>query len=139
MKWRAGVQTRYKIQFILLSLLPLPIYLQLNEMLLLRKLTSEVVRGPKLPERETKSGGAQEMLKTMKTTTKKARREFMFRTARIVKGVENQINFTKLIGLRKQVLKIKWKFVDENCLERSSCSWQIVCNCNRCRNTRTIF
>ena len=105
-KWRAGVQTGYEIQFILLSLLPLPIYLQLNEILLLNKLTSEVLRDPKLPERETKSGRAQELLKSMKTRTKKARREFMFRTARIVKGVENQIDFTKLIGLRKRVLKI---------------------------------
>ena len=104
--------------------------LQLNDFLLLRKLTSEEIREPKLPERETKSARAHELFKTWKTRTEKARNEFMFRTSRIVNRLEKQIDFTKMIGLKKLILKIMWKFVDEKFLETNSCSWQIVCDCN---------
>ena len=82
-------------------------YLQLNDILLLRKLTSEEVREPKLPERETKSGRPNELFNTLKTRTEKARNEFMFRTARIVNRIEKQIDCTKMIGLKKRILKIR--------------------------------
>ena len=88
-------------------------YLHLNEILLLGKLTSEEVREPKLPEREAKTGRAHEPFKTLKTRTEKARYEFMFRTARIVNGHEKPIDFTKVISLKQRILKIMWKFVDE--------------------------
>ena len=58
-------RTSYEVQLKLLNLLPLPVYLQLNDILLLRKLTSEEVRESKLPERETKSGRAHELFKTL--------------------------------------------------------------------------
>ena len=46
-------------------------YLQLNDNLLLRKLTSELVREPKLPEMEAKIGRAHELFKTLKTRSEK--------------------------------------------------------------------
>ena len=101
-KWIAGVQTSYEIQLKLLNILPLPMYLQLNDILLLRKLTSEEVREPKLPEGETKIGRADELFKTSKARTEKAGTEFIFRTARIVNRLEKQIDFTKMIGLKNE-------------------------------------
>ena len=77
-------------------------YLQLNDILLLRKLTSQEVRELKLTERETKSGRAHEL--TLKTRTEKARNEFMFKTAQVVNRLEKQLDFTKMIGLKKRLL-----------------------------------
>ena len=38
----------------------------------------------------------------------------MFRTARIVNRLDKQIDFTKMIGLKKRILKITSQFVDES-------------------------
>ena len=78
--------------------------LQLNDFLLLRKLTSEEVREPKLPERETKSARAHDLFRTWTTRTEKVRNEFMFRTSRLANRLEKQIDFTKKIGLKIPII-----------------------------------
>ena len=65
-------------------------YLQLNNILLPSKLTSEEVREPKLLERHTKRGRTHELFQTLKTRTAK-------------KKDEKQIEFTNMIGLKKQM------------------------------------
>ena len=81
-------------------------FLQLNENLLLKKLTFEEVREHKLPERETKSVRAPELFNSFKTKTEKARNDFMFRTARIVNTTDMQIDFTKTFGLYEDHVEI---------------------------------
>ena len=81
-------------------------YLQLKEMLLLRKLTSEEVREPKLCEREIKCWRDHEWFMRLNTRTEKAKNEFIFRTARIVNRLQIQIDFTKMIDLKKRILKV---------------------------------
>ena len=73
--------------------------------LLLRNLTSEEVSEPKLPERETRSGRAHELFKTLENRTEKAGNEFVFRMALIVNRFGMQIDFTKIIGLKKRMWK----------------------------------
>ena len=92
-----------------------------------KKLTFEEFREPKLPERETKSIRAHKLLKTLKTRTENARKEFMFRTARIVNRLEKQIDFTKMIGLKIPTIfqnfstSVNTELFEKNPQSRTSC------------------
>ena len=83
-KWITGNKdTEYKSQLRLLNILPLPRFIQLNDLLLVSKALNEENSGIELPEVHTKETRNNEIFKMAKTRTEKARSEFSFKTCRI--------------------------------------------------------
>ena len=67
------------------------------------------------------------------------RNDFFFRTCRLANRIEKYIEFNTKKGLKNRVLNFMWKFVNERFDENNICSWHLCCDCQICRNNRTIF
>ena len=105
-RWITGNETRScRSQLKILNILPLPMYLQLNDMLLLSKIPNEEmgssIRLPVRPEMR----GRSEIFKLWKTRTEKGRSEFVFRNCRLVHPLDDYIDFMKPQGLKNRLLK----------------------------------
>ena len=138
-KWISGNKTMsYLSQLKILNILPLPMFLQLNDMLLLSKITNEEMGSSiSLPER-SEIKGRSESFKLWKTRTEKGRSEFVFRNCRLVNRLDEYIDFMNPQGLKNRLLKLMWKF-DEKYSESNLCTWQLSCDCPTCRNKWTLI
>ena len=112
----------------LLNILPLPMFIQLNNILLLASLDSNERNEIVLNRRTTRARNT-EIFEMRKVSTEKARNEFVFRTSRIVNRLEPYIHFDKRIGLKTRILNTMWKFVNERFSEMTTCTWQLFCDC----------
>ena len=138
-KWILGQKVMpYPNQLRLLNILPLPMFMQLNEILLLSKLTEDDSFLPMLKQNSEK-GRTNELFKLPKTRTEKARNDFFFRTCRLANRIEKYIEFNTKKGLKNRVLNFMWKFVNERFDGNNICSWHLCCDCQICRNNRKIF
>ena len=138
-KWILGQKVMpYPNQLRLLNILPLPMFMQLNDILLLSKLTEDDSFLPMLKQNSEK-GRTKELFKLPKTRTEKARNDFFFRTCRLANRIEKYIEFNTKKGLKNRVLIFMWKFENERFDENNICSWHLCCDCQICRNNRTIF
>ena len=77
-------------------------FMQLNDILLLSKLTEDDSFLPMLRQNSEK-GRTNELFKRPKTRTEKARNEFFFHTCRLANQIENYIEFKT-----KKALKIEF-------------------------------
>ena len=111
---------------------------QLNDILLLSKLTEDDSFLPMLKQNSEK-GRTNELFKLPKTRTEKARNDFFFPTCRLANRIEKNIEFNTKKGLENRVLNFMWKFVNERSDENNICSWHLCCDCQICRNNRTIL
>ena len=102
-------------------MLPLPMYLQMNNLLTLSKLASEENEHVDLPEINELRGRMKELFYLRKTSTVKMRR---VADCRIANRIDNAIDFLKTAGLKNRILKLMWKYVDERLSERISCTWE---------------
>ena len=93
----------YPNQLRLLNILPLPMFMQLNDILLLSKLTEDDRFLPMLKQNPEK-GRTNELFKLLKTRTEKARNDFFFRTCRLANRIEKYIEFNTKKGLKNRVL-----------------------------------
>ena len=138
-KWILGQKVMpYPNQLRLLNILPLPMFMQLNDILLLSKLTEDDSFLPMLKQNSEK-GRTNELFKLPKTRNEKARNDFFFRTCRLANRIEKNIEFNTKKGLKNRVLNFMWKFVNERFNENNICSWHLCCDPQICRNNRTIF
>ena len=138
-KWILGQKVMpYPNQLSLLNILPLPMFMQLNDILHLSKLTEDDSFLPMLRQNSEK-GRTNELLKLPKTRTEKARNDFLFRTCRLANRIEKYIEFNTKKGLKNRVLNFMRKFVNKRFDENNICSWHLCCDCQICRNNRTIF
>ena len=88
-KWITGNKDReYKSRLLLLNILPLPMFIQLNNLLLVSKALNEENSGIELPEVQTKETRNNEIFKMTKTRTEKSRSHFIFKTCRIANRLE---------------------------------------------------
>ena len=130
----------YRSQLKILNILPLPMFLQFNYILLLSKITHEKIGTSfGLPERPEIRGRKSEIFKLWKTRTVKARSESVFRNCRLVNRLDDYIDFLNPQGLKNRLLKLMWKFVNEIYSESNVCTWQLSCDCPTCRNKCTLF
>ena len=138
-RWRTGNKAMsYLSQLKILNILPLPMFLQLNDKLLLSKITTEEMgTSVSLPERPEIRGRRREIFKLWKTRTEKGRSEFVFRNCRLDNRLDYYIDFVNPQGLKNRLLKLMWKFVDEKYSESNVCTWQLSCDCPTCRNKWT--
>ena len=130
----------YLSQLQFLNILPLPMFLQLNDMLLLSKITNEELgTSISLPERPEKRGRRSEIFKLWKTRTEKGRSEFVFRNCRLVNRLDDYIDFMNPQGLKNRLVKLMCKFFGEKYSESNVCTWQLSCDCPTCRIKWTLF
>ena len=113
-------------------------FMQLNDILLLSKLTEDDSFLPMLKQNSEKRR-SNELFKLPKTRPEKARNDFFFRTCRLANRKEKYIEFNTKKGLKNRVLNFMWKFVNGRFDKNNICSWHLCCDCQICRNNRTIF
>ena len=129
-KWKTGNKdTEYKSQLRLLNILPLPMFIQLNDLLLVSKALNEENNGIELPEVHTKETRNNEIFKLTKTRTEKARSQFTFKTCRIANRLEHLKNLWDPHGLKNRILRTMWNFFEKKYSERNICTWQLFCDC----------
>ena len=112
--------------------------MQLNDILLLSKLTEDDSFLPMLKQNSEK-GRTKKLFKLPKTRTEKTRKDFFFRTCKLANPIKKCIEFNTKKDLKNRVLNFMWKFVNERFDENNICSRHICCDCQICRNNRTIF
>ena len=138
--WITGNKTMsYRSQLKILNILPLPMFLQLNDVLLLSKITNEETGTSfSLPERP-EIRGRSETFKLRKTRTEKGWSNFIFRNCRLVNRLDDYIDFMNTQRLKNRLLKLLWKLVDEKYSESNVCTWQLSCDCPTCRKKDIIL
>ena len=139
-KWITGLQdVDYKNQIRLLNILPLPMFLQLNSLLLLSKFMNEDSNCIELPETVQGRGRKNDIFCPTKKRTEKARGEFVFKNCRLANRIDKYVDFSNGTGLKNRIITIMWNFVNNSYSEKNICTWQLFCDCHLCRNKWTIF
>ena len=112
-RWITVNKTKsYRSQLKILNILPLPLFLQLNGMLLFSKITSEEMgTSISLTERPKIRGRRSEIFKLWKTRTEIGRSEFVFRNCRLVSRLDDYIDFMNPQGLKNRLPKLMWIFL----------------------------
>ena len=139
MRWITGQNEPYENQLRLLNILPLPMYMQMNDVLTLSMLTQEGRDDIEIPEINKVPGRSTELYTLRKVSLEKARNEFVFKNCRLANRIDNEINFMEPRGLKNRILNLMWKFVNKSFNTQNICTWQLCCDCHRCRNLRTIL
>ena len=139
-KWTVtSPDTYYVNQVRALNVLPLPMYLQLTDLLLLSSLDGRTDVFPHLSQCPQTNLRTKDVFKSAKIRTENARGEFTKRTSRIANRIDKHDDFTNKTGLKNRILQLMWNFMDEKYNENNICTWQLACDCNQCRNKWTIF
>ena len=129
----------YKAQLRLLNVLPLPLFTQLNDLLLLSKLYKDIEEHIiNLPIQSSNNRG-QVTLKLNKKQPERRRTEFVYRTARVVNRKHEKVDFNCEVGLKNRSINIMWWNVENRFSENNICTWQLCCDCGCCRNNWTNF
>ena len=138
-RWITGRNEPYENQLRLLNFLPLPMYIHMNDLLTLSKLTQEGRDDIEIPEINKVRGRSTELYTLRKVRLEKARNEFVFKNCRLANRIDNEIIFMEPRGLKNRILNLMWKFVNKSFNTQNICTWQLCCDCHRCRNVRTIL
>ena len=126
-------------QLRLLNVLPLPLFIQCNDILLMSKLLVEGEHNINIPTCNPESGRYTMVFKLNKCKNEKTRGEFVYRTCRIIKRINERIQFANPLGLKSRIVSLMWKFVDNRFSDSNPCTWQLCCDCCDCRNIWTSF
>ena len=136
LKWITGYRNAsYFENMVSLRLLPLPMFLQLNDFLLLSKLYHDKENAlPLIETYELQYGRVKSRLfKIPKLRTEKFRENFYFRTAKVANNLPEEIDFSTPLGLKGRILSFMWDRLMLNFNERVVCTWTIFCDCSDCR------
>ena len=140
MKWITGNKgVIYISQLRLLNFLPLPMFLQVNDLLLLAKVMHESLHCIELHDLARANGRTREVFRFQKTRTEKVRNKFTFRNCRLANRLEKYVEFSRPYGLKKRLINIMWEFVNKRFCDKIVYTWQTFCDCNVCRNIWTLF
>ena len=92
-RWITGRNAPYENQLRLLNILPLPMYMQMNNLLNLSKLTQEGRDDIEMPEINKIRGRSTELYTLRKIRLEIARNQFLFKNYRPANRINNEINF----------------------------------------------
>ena len=92
-RWITGRNEPYENQLGLLNILPLPMYMQMNDLFALTKLIQERRDDIEIPEIYKVRRRSTELYKLRKVRLEKARIEFVFKKRRLANRIGNEINF----------------------------------------------
>ena len=130
-KWITGNKgVNYSSPLRLLNILPLPMFLQLND-LLLAKVMHESSHCIELPDLTSANGRKKEVFRIEKTRTEKARIEFTLRNCRLANRLEKYIEFSRPYGLKKRLINLMCELVNKRFCNKNVCTWQTFCNCHK--------
>ena len=130
----------YIEQLRLSNLLPLPMYYQLNDLLLLSSLQqnqSTNTKQPVLPG--SRSMSRDDYFELTKNRLENSRGELFFCTQRIANGLLHSIEFGNQHSLKHRIQKQMWKDTMMRYKPENVSTWQICCDCQHCRETWTNF
>ena len=136
LKWITGYRNAsYFEKMVFLRLLPLPMFLQLKDLLLLSKLYHDKENAlPLIKTYEHQYGRVKSRLfKIPKLRTEKFRENFYFRTAKVASNLPEEIDFSQPLGLKRRILSFMWDRRMLNFYERVVCTWTVFCDCSDCR------
>ena len=107
-KWICGKHCqKYTDQLRMLKILPLPMFLQTNDLLLLSKLCTDYEHHSiTLPTANNTLDRRLEPFKLPKTRTEKRRGEFVFRTTRVANRIDHLVNFRIEEGLNQRITNL---------------------------------
>ena len=98
------------------NLTPLPMFMQLNDLLLLSStLEDTMAANLKLPlklKRQEGPSRLKELFRHQKTRTEKTSGEFNIRTCRVVNPSGNEFDLERSLGLQKRILSTMFRFLD---------------------------
>ena len=106
-----GPNEPYENQLRLLNILPLPMYMQMNHLLTLSKLTREGRDDIEIPEINKVRGRFTELYTLRKVRLQKAQNEFVFKNGRPANRIDKEINIVEPRGLKNRILNSIWKSV----------------------------
>ena len=92
-RWITGRNEPYENQLRLLNILPLPMYIQMNDLLTLSKLTQEGRDDNEIPEKNKVRGRSTQLYTLRKVRLEKARNEFVYKNCRPANRIDNEISF----------------------------------------------
>ena len=114
----------------LLKLLPLPMFVQMNDLLLLSSLTrGNLANILNLHTKVTCSARSPMNYQMKVPRTERSRSEFFFRNCQIVNKVKKCFDIGNGTGLCDMWRHYNNQFDGDNC-----CTWLRVCDCGQCRN-----
>ena len=128
----------YKAQ-LRLKPLPLILFIQLNDLLLLSKLYKNVEKNKINLLIRLWNNRGQVTPKINKTQTMRGRTEFVYRTDGVVKRIHEKVDFNCEVGLNNRIIIPMWWHVEYRFFENNVCTWQLCCDCGSCRNNWTNF
>ena len=125
-KWVCGKHCQnYTDQLRMLNILPLPMFLQTNDLLLLSKLCTDYEHDSiPLPTANNTLDRRLEPFKLPKTRTEKRRGEFVFRTTRVANRIDHLVNFRIEQVLKQRITILMWKFYSEKYSDRFAATAQ---------------
>ena len=139
--WITNSKTLSYIEQLRLSnLLPLPMYSQLNDLLLissLQQIQPTNTKQPVLPGNRSKRRN--NYFDLTKKRIKKSRGDFFFRTQSIANRLHHSIDFGNQHSLKHRILKQKWNDIIMRYKSENVFTWQICCDCYHCRETWNNF
>ena len=136
--WNIGLQEKIAQ----LQILPLPSYIQINNILLLAKIGLGRYDDMHLNVLILTESSRGVMFQLKRPKRLKAEQNFFNQTCRLVNtDITNKIDVMAYCGLKQLVLRkfwLKFKFGEYN--ETDKCTWKIGCNCaaNHCRSKTYI-
>ena len=127
----------YKEKLYSLSILPLPMYVQINNLLLLSNMLSGRYASPMLKIPIYSSFSRHNLFQLKRPNRKILEEDFFFQTCRLADSLK--IDLLNQIDLKKTLLNLFWRNF-ENYDERYKCSWRLACDCtlNNCRSKTSI-
>ena len=129
----------YKDALKFLNILPLPFFIQLNDLLLYNKILtgrydydfSDVISP--LSTRSCRSASFQ----VTRPRRRQCEHNFLFRTARLISLAPPIIDVFNSDGFKSRCLKWMWRYFDQYFNPDNSCTWKLYCDCTR-NNCRLI-
>ena len=102
--WITGQNEPYENQLRLLNILPLPMYMQMNDLLTILKLTQEWGDDIEIPELNKVRDRSTELYTLRKVRLEKARNEFVLKNCRLANWINDEINLMEPRGLKNRIL-----------------------------------
>ena len=120
LKWVCGPHRGdYEAQLKLLNVLPLPLFIQLNDLLLSQLYKDIEEHKINLPIQSWNYKG-QVTLKLNKTQNERRR------TAGVVKRIHEKVDFNCEVGLKNRIINLMWWHVENRFSENNVCTWQLL-------------
>ena len=137
-KWIIPHMDSYKDRLIEISLLPLPMYIQINNLLLLSKILSKNydVDMLNVPSYSCSSRGC--MFQLERPKKKFLEDEFFYQTCRLANVIKIDVRETS--RLKKRILWLFWRKFEKDYEQMNKCTRRIACDCtmNDCRSKTSL-